>query len=420
MAGKQYGLILPKSKGGVGAPAGRGRGAKAGVASAFGEDDSSSSGEEMSTDWMKKKLESANQAKKQPLKMTSESADAEAARHAASFSGGLKRGAQTKMAAAIKEDPTVYQYDEVYDDMTDRKAEVKAAQSVEKADRKPKYIQNLLKQAEVRERERERRVERKVQKEREAEGDEFKDKEAFVTSAYRKKMEEMEKAEEEEAKKEEIEKILDVRKQKDMSGFYRHLYRQTWGEEKGQVEAKEAEKDTKLSAETEQPTESGKPTFEKKAISKNREIRQRRDSADESSSDSSSDSDSDSSSDTKVTKDNQVQIDDKAEQEKTRREDLKKQREKRERRKRRIEAGEDSSSEDEADTENGDQKPEGQSEPTSLVGGDETTKENQQPKFKKPKVDIWQKVTVGQKFEDALERYFQRKSSRPNKWPIER
>ena len=44
MAGKQYGLILPKSKGGVGAPAGRGRGAKAGVASAFGEDDSSSSG----------------------------------------------------------------------------------------------------------------------------------------------------------------------------------------------------------------------------------------------------------------------------------------------------------------------------------------------------------------------------------------
>ena len=45
MAGKQYGLILPKSKGGGGgAPAGRGRGGKAGVASAFGEDDSSSSG----------------------------------------------------------------------------------------------------------------------------------------------------------------------------------------------------------------------------------------------------------------------------------------------------------------------------------------------------------------------------------------
>ena len=90
-------------------------------------------------------------------------------------------------------------------------------------------------QAEVRERERERRVERKVQKEREAEGEEFKDKEAFVTSAYRKKMEEMEKAEAEEARREQIENVLDVRKQKDMSGFYRHLYRQTHFEEKGQV-----------------------------------------------------------------------------------------------------------------------------------------------------------------------------------------
>ena len=90
-------------------------------------------------------------------------------------------------------------------------------------------------QAEVRERDRERRVERKVQKEREAEGEEFKDKEAFVTSAYRKKMEEMEKAEAEEARREQIENVLDVRKQKDMSGFYRHLYRQTHFEEKGQV-----------------------------------------------------------------------------------------------------------------------------------------------------------------------------------------
>ena len=43
MAGKQYGLILPKSKGGGAPAAGRGRGGR-GVASAFGEDDSSSSG----------------------------------------------------------------------------------------------------------------------------------------------------------------------------------------------------------------------------------------------------------------------------------------------------------------------------------------------------------------------------------------
>ena len=38
-------------------------------------------------------------------------------------------------------------------------------------------------------------------------------------------MEEMQKLEEEEQKRQAMEDILDVTKQKDMSGFYRHLYR---------------------------------------------------------------------------------------------------------------------------------------------------------------------------------------------------
>lgn len=50
--------------------------------------------------------------------------------------------------------------------------------------RQPKYIGNLLKFAEVRKKEEERRVERQVQNERENEGNEFADKDAFVTSAY--------------------------------------------------------------------------------------------------------------------------------------------------------------------------------------------------------------------------------------------
>lgn len=36
-----------------------------------------------------------------------------------------------------------------------------------------------------------------------------------------------------------VEELLNVTKQRDMSGFYRHLYRQTMGEEKGQSEVKE-------------------------------------------------------------------------------------------------------------------------------------------------------------------------------------
>ena len=72
----------------------------------------------------------------------------------------------------------------------------------------------------------------------------YADKESFVTSAYRKKMEEIAKQEEEEARKAQIEAALDVRKQNNMDGFYRHLYRQTMGEEKEQVEAKKKKEET--------------------------------------------------------------------------------------------------------------------------------------------------------------------------------
>merc|ERR1719474_1601221 len=51
-------------------------------------------------------------------------------------------------------------------------------------------------------------------------------------------MEEIAKQEEEEARQAQIEAALDVTKQNNMDGFYRHLYRQTMGEEKEQVEAR--------------------------------------------------------------------------------------------------------------------------------------------------------------------------------------
>lgn len=149
---------------------------------------------------------------------------------------GLKKQAKIQMAKALEEDPTVFQYDEVYDDI-ERKKEVEK-ESKKDVDRKPKYVHNLLKAADERQKEFERRIERQVQKEREAEGNEFADKESFVTSAYRKKMEEIAKQEEEEARTARIEAALDVTKQNNMDGFYRHLYRQTMGEEKGQVESK--------------------------------------------------------------------------------------------------------------------------------------------------------------------------------------
>lgn len=107
------------------------------------------------------------------------------------------------MQRALDQDPTVYQYDEIYDDMSQKKQELEHLKV--SPEKKPKYIHNLLKTAEKRKKENERRLERQIQKEREAEGDMFKDKEEFITSSYKQKLEEFKKAEEEEKKMEYLE-----------------------------------------------------------------------------------------------------------------------------------------------------------------------------------------------------------------------
>lgn len=79
--------------------------------------------------------------------------------------------------------------------MKSKKESVIANESQQK-EKKPKYIKSLLKFSENRKKEQERRVERKIQKERESEGNLFADKEAFVTTAYKLKLEEIKVAEE--------------------------------------------------------------------------------------------------------------------------------------------------------------------------------------------------------------------------------
>ncbi|XP_029041175.1 nuclear speckle splicing regulatory protein 1 [Osmia bicornis bicornis] len=185
---KQYGLILPKKQQSVAAK----------VSNIFG--DNNDSDEEDGTDWVKKTLKAEGEKNK------------------------IKKQTKLNIQKALKEDPTIFQYDEVYDDMERGKDQSKAIKDEKK---KPRYIQNLLKAAERRKKEQEYRVERMVQKEREAEGAMFADKESFVTSAYRAKLEEFKKMEEEENETDRLEAIGDVKKQQDISGFYRHLYEQT-------------------------------------------------------------------------------------------------------------------------------------------------------------------------------------------------
>ncbi|KAJ7309105.1 hypothetical protein JRQ81_008434 [Phrynocephalus forsythii] len=140
---------------------------------------------------------------------------------------------QTKLEIqrALAEDSTVYEYDAIYDDIQQKKAESQASVLAGKGEKKPKYIQNILKAAELRKKEQEKRAEKKIQKEREMEGHAFDDKEAFVTSAYKKKLQERAEEEEREKREAEIEACLDVTKQRDLSGFYRHLLNQAVGEE---------------------------------------------------------------------------------------------------------------------------------------------------------------------------------------------
>ncbi|KAM8792110.1 LOW QUALITY PROTEIN: nuclear speckle splicing regulatory protein 1-like [Rhynchonycteris naso] len=156
----------------------------------------------------------------------------------ASVSESLQREAAKKQAMKQTKleiqrpllNSTVYECDSIYDEMQKKKEESNPKLLLVK-DRKPKYINNLLKAVDIRKKEQEKRMEKKIQREREMEKGEFDDKEAFVTSAYKKKLQERAGEEEGEKRAAALEVTLDVTKQKDLSGFYRHLLNQGVGEE---------------------------------------------------------------------------------------------------------------------------------------------------------------------------------------------
>ena len=110
-------------------------------------------------------------------------------------------------------DPNIYDYDAVYDSL-----HAQTSSSTSKADieKKPKYMGNLLAAAEVRKRDQLRAKEKMLAKEREMEGDEFADKEKFVTGAYKRQQEEMKKLEEEESIRE---KEAEERKRREGGGM---------------------------------------------------------------------------------------------------------------------------------------------------------------------------------------------------------
>lgn len=296
----------------------------------------------------------------------------------------------------LAEDPTVYQYDEIYDEMQSQRKDSKLARK--DLDKKPKYISKLLETAERRKRENERRIEREVQKERELEGDLYKDKESFVTSAYRQKLEEMKALEEKERREDYLESIGDVRKQGDLSGFYRHLYAQqvNYEEEQEKREKREEKKDETVV----RPEKNKGKEKEKKNPQLTRKYRKREssESSDENmdkdaklqhlpsnldaDSDFSIDSDSESESESKPKAENRV-----------------------------PESVPSTSRDNPAQVENidiADIKIE--TEPSDKDPKKDSIKTEELPK--KPKKDIWKKRTIGVIFDEAVKRFYERKANR--------
>ncbi|KAF8710362.1 hypothetical protein RHS03_01827, partial [Rhizoctonia solani] len=133
----------------------------------------------------------------------------------------VSRKAQRKMDAELKVDSTVFQYDEVWDGMKLAEAKAKAQKEDNPEARKPKYMKNLLDSAATRRLDHLRAEEKLMQREREAEGDEFADKEKFVTQAYKDQMAEVRRAEAEEKAREEAER----KKNKGLGGGMTHFYK---------------------------------------------------------------------------------------------------------------------------------------------------------------------------------------------------
>jgi coiled-coil domain-containing protein 55 len=159
--------------------------------------------------------------------------------HAVKYSNlSALRSAKLHNQKAQEIDESVYSYDEVYDTFN---AASKPQKSIDPAG-EPKYMTSLLTAAEQRKRDQLRAREKVLQRERENEGDEFADKEKFVTGAYKKQQEEMKVMEEEEKKRMEEEERLRG-KGMGMLGFNKELLRKEEERMRGIAEAEKRKRE---------------------------------------------------------------------------------------------------------------------------------------------------------------------------------
>jgi coiled-coil domain-containing protein 55 len=138
---------------------------------------------------------------------------------------------------ALEVDASIYDYDAAWDSIKAKEEARKAEEKEKAAEGKAKYMENLLVAKDQRDKDFSRYKEKKYQREREAEGDDFADKEKFVTSAYKEHQEELRRQEQVEKQKEAFEQ-----KKRDNYGkqdFMKKLLQQ--GDEKHQEAVEAAE-----------------------------------------------------------------------------------------------------------------------------------------------------------------------------------
>lgn len=138
-------------------------------------------------------------------------------------------------------DPSIYDYDAVYDSLHSNSKSSNSISTTAAANeaKKPKYMQSLLAAAETRKRDQLRAKEKMLAKERELEGDEFTDKEKFVTAAYKRQQEELRQAEVDEALRERETAKRQRREGGGLKGMYKNMLERD--EEKHNTALKSAE-----------------------------------------------------------------------------------------------------------------------------------------------------------------------------------
>ncbi|KYR03164.1 hypothetical protein DLAC_00665 [Tieghemostelium lacteum] len=155
----------------------------------------------------------------------------------------LKQKQNTKLEKtyndALKDDPTAFEYDSVYDSMKEqdggnsRKALQHRAGLSTRPKEEPKqskYIASLVESAQKKKRELDRLKEKQMQKERDIDADKYKDKESYITDSYREKLERDKKEREEQDRLDQLEEKQQLNS-KTFQSFQKNLYNDVYNKD---------------------------------------------------------------------------------------------------------------------------------------------------------------------------------------------